>query len=157
MWHTYCKNILLCRLIRTYWSKKLVSLHGLTHLYWEQKPIVPVSLVKAIGIDRQTRIPIEGVNRYRHEIPQNIDIPIGILSIQSAIIQQIRCASVSYGLVFWNMFQHRKDLSGQDKYILVRQENMKLQSNYRSVLVSPPQQCRPTDLGSPFRRLTSVE
>ena len=80
MWHTYCKNILLCRLIRTYWSKKLVSLHGLTHLYWEQKPIVPVSLVKAIGIDRQTRIPIEGVNRYRHEIPQNIDIPIGIFN-----------------------------------------------------------------------------
>ena len=37
-------------------------------------------MIQATGIDRQIRIPIEGVNRYRYAIPQSIDIPIGIFN-----------------------------------------------------------------------------
>ena len=37
-------------------------------------------LPQAIGIDRQIRIPIEGVSRYRHAIPQYNDIPIGVFN-----------------------------------------------------------------------------
>ena len=51
-----------------------------THLSYEYS-IVPISLdlfVQAIGIERQIRVPIEGVNRYRNAISQSIDIPIGI-------------------------------------------------------------------------------
>ena len=45
--------------------------------------MVPISLdllVQAMDIDRQIRIPIEGVNSYRYAIPQPIDIPIGIFN-----------------------------------------------------------------------------
>ena len=37
-------------------------------------------MVQAIGIDRQIRIPIQGVNRYRYAILQPIDIPTGIFN-----------------------------------------------------------------------------
>ena len=50
-----------------------------SHLY----SIVPIYLdilVQAIGIDRQIRTPIEGVDRYRHAISKSIDIPIGIFN-----------------------------------------------------------------------------
>ena len=74
MWHTYCKNNgILCRSIRTYWSKKEVSIDRFTHLSQEQKPVARSSLdvlIQAIVIDRQIRVPIEGVNRHRYEIPQ---------------------------------------------------------------------------------------
>ena len=62
----------------------------------------------AIGTDRQIRIPIEGVNKYRYAIPQPVDIPIGMVFNRLLSRVCYTCGRNTASIGYWQCTQYHR-------------------------------------------------